>query len=136
MSRENLVGIIERVGARAPGMANLTRAVLQKMLKVALDRGQISANPLALKVTAYKSGSHHTWTDDELAQFEARWPLGTRQRLAYALLFYTGQRSHGSGRLLKRHGPPPRSAAAARQRARLLVAASIAGTLRQLRQRR
>lgn len=93
MNRENLVGIIERVGARAPGMANLTRAVLQKMLKVALDRGQISANPLSQKVTAYKSGSHHTWTDAELAHFEARWPLGTRQRLAYALLFYTGQRS-------------------------------------------
>ena len=29
----------------------------------------------------------------ELAQFEAKWPLGTRPRLAYALLFYTGQRS-------------------------------------------
>jgi integrase len=93
MTRDNLVGIIERLGARAPGMANLTRAVLQKMLKVALDRGQIPTNPLAHKVTAYKSGSHHTWTDAELAQFEARWPLGSRQRLAYALLFYTGQRS-------------------------------------------
>jgi integrase len=93
MSRENLVGIIERIGAKAPGMANLTRAVLQKMLKVALDRGQIGTNPLAQKVTPYKAGSHHTWTDAELAQFEAKWPLGTRQRLAYALLFYTGQRS-------------------------------------------
>jgi len=93
MTRENLIGIIERVGARAPGMANLTRAVLQKMLKGALDRGQIKANPLANKVTAYKTGTHHTWTDSELAQFEARWPLGTRPRLAYALLFYTGQRS-------------------------------------------
>jgi integrase len=63
------------------------------MLKGALDRGQIKANPLANKVTAYKTGTHHTWTDSELAQFEARWPLGTRPRLAYALLFYTGQRS-------------------------------------------
>jgi integrase len=93
MTRDNLVGIIERLGARAPGMANLTRAVLQKMLKVALDRGRIASNPLAQKLTAYKSGSHHTWTDAELAQFEARWPLGSRQRLAFALLFYTGQRS-------------------------------------------
>jgi enterobacteria phage integrase len=93
MTRDNLVGIIERLGARAPGMANLTRAVLQKMLKVALDRGRIASNPLAQKLTAYKSGSHHTWTDAELAQFEARWPLGSRQRLAFALLFYTGQRT-------------------------------------------
>jgi len=35
---------------------------------------------------------HHTWTDAELAAFEARWPLGTRERLAYALLLYTAQR--------------------------------------------
>jgi integrase len=93
MSRENLVRIIETIGARAPGMANLTRAVLQKMLKVAVARGQIRINPLTDKVEAYKIGTHHTWTDAELEQFEARWPLGTRQRLAYALLFYTGQRS-------------------------------------------
>jgi integrase len=102
MTRENLIGIIERVGARAPGMANLTRAVLQKMLKGALDRGQIRANPLANKVTAYKTGTHHTWTDAELAQFEARWPLGTRPRLVYALLFYTGQRSGDVVRMSRR----------------------------------
>jgi hypothetical protein len=33
-----------------------------------------------------------TWTDAELTQFEAAWPLGTPKRLAYALLRYTGQR--------------------------------------------
>jgi hypothetical protein len=32
----------------------------------------LRSNPLARKVTAYKSGSHHTWTDAELAQFEAK----------------------------------------------------------------
>lgn len=93
VTRENLIGVIETVGARAPGMANLTRAVLQKMLRCALERNEIRENPLAKKVTPYKIGAHHTWTDDELEQFEIRWPLGTRQRLAYALLFYTGQRS-------------------------------------------
>ena len=90
MPREKLLKIIEAIGQRAPGMANLTRAVIQKMLKGSLERGQIRSNPLAVKVTAYKVGTHHTWTNAELAQFEKRWPLGTRQRLAYALLFYTG----------------------------------------------
>jgi hypothetical protein len=33
MTRQNLIGIIEKLGARAQGMANLTSAVLQKMLK-------------------------------------------------------------------------------------------------------
>jgi integrase len=93
VTRPNLIAIIEKIGARAPGMANLTRAVLQKLLKGAFDRNQIAENPLARKIEPYKVGTHHTWTDAELLQFEARWPLGTRQRLAYALLFYTGQRS-------------------------------------------
>jgi integrase len=37
-------------------------------------------------------GEYRSWTDDELAAFEAKWPLGTRERLAYALALYTGQR--------------------------------------------
>lgn len=34
----------------------------------------------------------HTWEEDEVARFEARWPLGTRERLAMDLLLYTGLR--------------------------------------------
>ena len=40
----------------------------------------------------YRLGTHHTWSDAELSQFERRWPLGTRERLAFALLLYTAQR--------------------------------------------
>ena len=38
-------------------------------------------------------GGYHRWTEAELAQYEARWPLGTKQRLAFALLLYGAQRS-------------------------------------------
>src|SRR6516225_3885865 len=38
------------------------------------------------------SGHHHTWTDAEIASYEAVWPVGTRERLAFDLLLYTGQR--------------------------------------------
>ncbi len=41
---------------------------------------------------SYKSKEFHTWTEEEIAQFEERWPIGTKQRLAFALLLYTGQR--------------------------------------------
>lgn len=34
----------------------------------------------------------HTWTVEEQAKFEAFYPLGTRERLAYAVLRWTGQR--------------------------------------------
>ncbi len=36
---------------------------------------------------------YHRWTEDELAQFEAKHPLGTKPRLAFAMLLYGGQRS-------------------------------------------
>jgi integrase len=34
----------------------------------------------------------HTWTEEELNRFEAYWPIGTRERLAFDLLLYTGLR--------------------------------------------
>lgn len=83
--------VIEGIGARAPGMANLTRSVLTKVFNYALDIGLRRDNPFA-RVPRYKLGSHHTWTEDELHTYEARWPLGSRERLAYALLLYTTQR--------------------------------------------
>ena len=39
-----------------------------------------------------RSRQWHTWTDDEIAMFEARWPKGTCERTAFALLLCTGQR--------------------------------------------
>lgn len=38
-------------------------------------------------------GGYHRWTEDELAAFEAKHPLGTKPRLAFALLLYGAQRS-------------------------------------------
>ena len=46
---------------------------------------------------------HHTWTQDELDRFEAHWPVGTRERLAYDLLLYTGLRRGDAVRLGRQH---------------------------------
>jgi integrase len=83
--------LIEEIGAQKPGMANLTKSVLQKLFKYAVKAGWRDDNPI-IGIDRFKAGKHHTWTEGELRTFEARWPLGTRQRLAYALLLYTGQR--------------------------------------------
>jgi enterobacteria phage integrase len=83
--------IIEAVGVAHPGMANITRAVLSKVMAYAVATGVRADNPFS-GLERYRLGTHHTWTDVEIAQFERRWPLGTRERLAFALLLYTGQR--------------------------------------------
>jgi integrase len=83
--------LIQEIGQRRPGMANLTRAVLRRLFGYAMDLGMRRDNPFE-RVPKYKLGTHHTWTDAQLGAFEKRWSLGTRERLAYALLLYTGQR--------------------------------------------
>jgi integrase len=83
--------IIEAIGATRPGMANLTRYVLSTVMGYAIAIGVRTDNPFS-GLERYRLGSHHTWTDAEIAQFERYWRLGTRERLAFALLLYTGQR--------------------------------------------
>jgi len=84
--------MVEEIGAAKPAMANITRAVLRLLMQYAVETELRLDNPVT-GLKAYRTGTRHTWTDDELAQFERRWPLGTRERLAFALLLYTGQRA-------------------------------------------
>ena len=71
--------MIEQIGRNRPGLANLTRDVMHRLMKFAIRRRVRNDNPFA-GVPSYKLHSHHTWTDAELRAFEKRWPLGTRQR--------------------------------------------------------
>jgi integrase len=83
--------IVQGIGANRPAMANLTRAVLRRLFSFAMSIGQRRDNPFDA-VPKYKIGTHHTWTDEQLAAYEVRWPLGTRERLAFDLLLYSAQR--------------------------------------------
>lgn len=91
MTAMNAERIVNAIGENRPGMANLTRAVLRRVFQFAVKQKRRPDNPM-LGIEPFKVGEHHTWTDAELRQYEAKWRLGTRQRLAYALLLYTGQR--------------------------------------------
>jgi integrase len=46
---------------------------------------------------------YHTWTLEEVRQFEERHPIGTKARLALALLLFTGQRRSDISRLGRQH---------------------------------
>jgi integrase len=83
------------IGAKAdtPEAANNLLKVLRLLLAYALDQGMIESNP-AVGVRGYRSRGEgfHTWTEAEVAQFEAAYPVGTKERLALALPLYTAQR--------------------------------------------
>jgi integrase len=92
--------IIQEIGENRPGMANLTRAVLRRMFSFAVSIGLRRDNPFD-QTTKYKLGTHHTWTDAQLEAYEARWPLGTRERLAFDVLLYSAQRVGDVVRMLR-----------------------------------
>jgi integrase len=78
--------------AETPAAANNLRKVLARLHRHAIKLGWLKDNPV-LATDAYKAGKGwHCWTDAEIAQYEARWPLGTRERLAMALLLHTALR--------------------------------------------
>ena len=86
-------------------MANGAVAILRVMFNWAVEDARLlTRNPcLGVKALKYKGGTNHCWTDEEMQTFEAAYPLGTRERLAYALLLYTGQRSSDIVRMGRQH---------------------------------
>jgi integrase len=87
--------VVRLMAARAdkPGAANGLRTALRVMMKHAIDIGLRADNPTReVRAIRIRTGGHHSWTDAEIAQFERCHPIGSRARLALALLLYTGQR--------------------------------------------
>jgi len=75
-----------------PAAANNLRKVLSRLHRHAIKLDWRTDNPVEA-TDPYETGDgHHTWTEEEIAQFEAEWPLGSKERLAFALLLYTGLR--------------------------------------------
>ena len=83
--------IIEEIGETRPSTANLTTKIMRCLFAYAVDLELRPDNPFA-RIKPYNTGTHHTWTDAEIAAYEAAWRIGTRERLAFDLLLYTAQR--------------------------------------------
>jgi integrase len=98
--------IVKLIAARAaqPGAANNLRKALRELMKHAVEIGLRSDDPTRdVKRISVNSDGHHSWTEAEITQFEARHPIGSRQRLSFALLLYTGQRRGDVIRMGRQH---------------------------------
>ena len=70
----------------------------------ALEAGLVSTNPTdGVKVVSVATEGFSPWTDDEVAAYRARWPLGTRQRVAFEVLRETGLRRGDAVRVGRPH---------------------------------
>lgn len=79
--------------AETPAAANNFLRMLRTLMEFAVKRGLRADDPTeGIEWIKAESDGFHTWTEDEIAQFEKHWKIGTRARLAFALHLYTGQR--------------------------------------------
>lgn len=87
-----------------PEAANGYLKALRGLFKFAVEREYLTADPSAgIKKIRHKTDGHHTWTIEEVRQYEARHPVGTKARLALALLLLTGQRRGDVVRMGRQH---------------------------------
>jgi integrase len=97
MKREHIDVVIGKF-ANKPGAGIVLLKRMRTLIRYALALGWVDRDPTA-GVKGYKSKEIHTWTEAEIALFEQRWPEGSRERLAFALLLTTGQRGSGVYRM-------------------------------------
>jgi integrase len=91
--------------AGQPGAANNRRKHLSAMCSWAVEEKLMPVNHVRdIKMAPKKRrGGFHTWTVEEVAQFEKHFPIGTMPRLALALLLFTGSRRQDMVTFGKQH---------------------------------
>jgi integrase len=87
-----------------PAAANHWLRLVKAMIAFAVEEGWRKDNPtVGIKPVTNRTDGFHCWTEDEIAQFENCHPVGSRARLALALLLYTAQRRSDVIRMGRQH---------------------------------
>lgn len=102
------VEALEVLRDRKAGTPEAARSRLKNISRVfdwAVGKRIVAHNPCrdVEYPKASVSGGFHTWSREEVAQFERFHPIGTKARLAMALLLFTGQRGSDVILLGKQH---------------------------------
>ncbi|MBO1903986.1 site-specific integrase [Microvirga sp. 3-52] len=109
---EPITSITKRVVLKAmdrrkdkPEAANTFLKALRGLFAFALDREYVTVDPTTdvAKLQSRNPEGWHTWSVDEVRQYEQRHPIGTKGRLAMALLLYTGARRSDVVQLGRQH---------------------------------
>lgn len=76
-----------------PFAANDFLKAMRALFQWAVAAEFLACDPTdGVKGFGHKTEGFHVWTEDEIDRFEMRWPIGTRERLGFAILLYTGLR--------------------------------------------
>jgi integrase len=92
IERKHVQALVDAKAA-TPSAARNFLAVVRSLMQFAIEAGIRADDPtIGVKRAKIKSGGFITWEEHHIAAFEARHPLGTMPRLAFALALGTGQR--------------------------------------------
>lgn len=103
LERKHVVALMETKAGK-PAAANEVRKILRALMQHAIQTGLRDNDPTRdVKPVKIKSDGFHSWTEEEIAQFEAHHPIGTKARLALGLLVNVGQRRGDTIRMGRQH---------------------------------
>jgi integrase len=92
------------IGEYKPGHARNVLSAIRALMALAIKNGDRETDPtIGIKRPKLRGDGWHTWTEEEIAQFEAKHPIGSKARLAFALALYTGQRASDLTRMGRQH---------------------------------
>jgi integrase len=91
LTRERIITGILQPYADRPGAALSILKMLRVLIRHAIDIGWLKHDP-SVGIKRPKIKRIRSWTEDEIETYRNRWPLGTKQRLAFELFLNTGQR--------------------------------------------
>lgn len=91
LTRDRIERLLATYDRSGPAARLDTLKKIRILIRHAVKIGWLKVDP-SLGIKRPKGGEIRSWTDAEIAQFEGRWSIGTKQRTAFALMLYTGQR--------------------------------------------
>jgi site-specific recombinase XerD len=90
--RRHIRALLERK-METPVAANRWLQMMKLLFRFALDEEMCDRDPtIGVKRIKNESDGFHNWTEDEIARYEAHYPINTKARLAFGLLLFTAQR--------------------------------------------
>ena len=95
---EQASAIMAKMAAK-PDAANRVRKLMRRVWREGMRLDLVTVNPWDLTRPYVVRGGYPTWTEAEIDRFKAAFPVGTRERLALALMLNTGQRRGDAIRL-------------------------------------
>jgi integrase len=103
LERRNVVALLNAKTA-TPAAARDLLYCLRVLVRYAIDIGLRDNDPTAgIKIPKSKTEGFQTWSEEDIATFEAHYPIGSKPRLALELLLQSAQRRADVVRLGPQH---------------------------------